>query len=188
MEDKLLERCGEYAAHFSGLCGVACTVLDAAERTFRFSSASPRFCQGCSHPRCQESHTHLYGSSEAYRWNGSYVYYCPMGLVFAASSISCEQGELCGAITGAILTLGMLTPVDPQDPVGSKRRTGALAKEFQKRFQEKFGDLRCKPLLKAGIQATDATPVARDMALTNRCDVLIITAMEIVEEMRGENA
>jgi len=26
------------------------------------------------------------------------------------------------------------------------------------------------------------------MALTNRCDVLIITAMEIVEEMRGENA
>ena len=84
--------------------------------------------------------------------------------------------------------LGMLTPVDPQDPVGSKRRTGALAKEFQKRFQEKFGDLRCKPLLKAGIQATDATPVARDMALTNRCDVLIITAMEIVEEMRGENA
>ena len=91
-------------------------------------------------------------------------------------------------LTGAILTLGMLTPVDPQDPVGSKRRTGALAKEFQKRFQEKFGDLRCKPLLKAGIQATDATPVARDMALTNRCDVLIITAMEIVEEMRGENA
>ena len=64
----------------------------------------------------------------------------------------------------------------------------SAAPEFQKRFQEKFGDLRCKPLLKAGIQATDATPVARDMALTNRCDVLIITAMEIVEEMRGENA
>ena len=99
---------------------------------------------------------------------------------------SFDMGGGFGA--GAHLTLGMLTPVYPQDPVGSKRRTGALAKEFQKRFQEKFGDLRCKPLLKAGIQATDATPVARDMALTNRCDVLIITAMEIVEEMRGENA
>ena len=83
-----------------------------------------------------------------------------MGGGFGAGA---QTGELCGAITGAILTLGMLTPVDPQD-------------------------LRCKPLLKAGIQATDATPVARDMALTNRCDVLIITAMEIVEEMRGENA
>ena len=74
-----------------------------------------------------------------------------MGGGFGAGA---QTGELCGAITGAILTLGMLTPVDPQDPVGSKRRTGALAKEFQKRFQEKFGDLRCKPLLKAGIQAT----------------------------------
>ena len=66
-----------------------------------------------------------------------------MGGGFGAGA---QTGELCGAITGAILTLGMLTPVDPQDPVGSKRRTGALAKEFQKRFQEKFGDLRCKPL------------------------------------------
>lgn len=80
-------------------------------------------------------------------------------------------------------------PGGPPGPCGQQAPApGALAKEFQKRFQEKFGDLRCKPLLKAGIQATDATPVARDMALTNRCDVLIITAMEIVEEMRGENA
>ena len=46
MEDKLLERCGEYAAHFSGLCGVACTVLDAAERTFRFPSACSPFLPG----------------------------------------------------------------------------------------------------------------------------------------------
>lgn len=43
-----------------------------------------------------------------------------MGGGFGAGA---QTGELCGAITGAILTLGMLTPVDPQDPVGSKRRT-----------------------------------------------------------------
>ena len=106
MEDKLLERCGEYAAHFSGLCGVACTVLDAAERTFRFSSASPRFCQGCSHPRCQESHTHLYGSSEAYRWNGKYIYYCPLGLVFVASSVSDDTGGLCGSLIAGPMVMG----------------------------------------------------------------------------------
>ena len=94
----------------------------------------------------------------------------------------------CQSVLAAYSDLTGLSQQASFDPVGSKRRTGALAKEFQKRFQEKFGDLRCKPLLKAGIQATDATPVARDMALTNRCDVLIITAMEIVEEMRGENA
>lgn len=98
-----------------------------------------------------------------------------------------QTGELCGAITGAILTLGMLTPVDAEDPVGSKRRTGKLAKEFQKRFQEKFGDLRCHPLLKREIQATEETPAAQELDLTNRCDILIVSAVEIVEEMRGEN-
>ena len=99
-----------------------------------------------------------------------------------------QTGELCGAITGAVLTLGLLTPVDPEDPVGSNRRTGKLAKEFQKRFQEKFGDLRCRPLLKAGIQAADHTPAAQEMGLSNHCDVLIITAVEILEEMRNENS
>ena len=99
-----------------------------------------------------------------------------------------QTGELCGAITGAVMTLGMLTPVDPSDPVGSKRRTGALAKDFQNRFREKFGELRCRPLLKADIHAGDHTPVARDMGLTNRCDVMIITAMEIVEEIRAQQA
>lgn len=104
-----------------------------------------------------------------------------MGGGFGAGA---QTGELCGAITGAILTLGLLTPVDAEDPVGSKRRTGKLAKEFQKRFQEKFGDLRCHPLLKREIQAGDHTPAAQDMDLTNRCDVLIVSAVEIVEEMR----
>ena len=97
-----------------------------------------------------------------------------------------QTGEVCGAIAGAVMALGLMNPVDPADPVGSKRRTGALAKEFQKRFQEKFGNLRCKPLLKTEIRAGDATPAARDMGLTNRCDILIVTAAEILEEMRRE--
>ena len=47
-----------------------------------------------------------------------------MGGGFGAGA---QTGELCGAIAGAVMTLGMLTPVDAEDPVGSKRRTGALA-------------------------------------------------------------
>lgn len=97
-----------------------------------------------------------------------------------------QTGEVCGAIAGAVMTLGLLTPVDPQEPVASKRRTGALAKEFQKRFEEKFGALRCRPLLKTEIKTGDHTPAARDLSLTNRCDILIISAMEIVEDMLRE--
>ena len=38
--------------------------------------------------------------------------------------------------------------------------------------------------IRDSIHATDATPAAQDMGLTNRCDVLIISAVEIIEEMR----
>ena len=48
-----------------------------------------------------------------------------MGGGFGAGA---QTGELCGAIAGAVMTLGMLTPVDAEDPVGSKRLTGSLAK------------------------------------------------------------
>ena len=94
-------------------------------------------------------------------------------------------GELCGALSGAIMTLGMCTPVDPQDPVGSKRRTGALSKEFQKRFQEKFGSLRCAPLLKTEI-APESSPAAQAVGTTNRCEILILSALEILEDMLAE--
>nr|WP_326183974.1 C-GCAxxG-C-C family protein [uncultured Oscillibacter sp.] len=95
-------------------------------------------------------------------------------------------GELCGAISGAVMTLGMLTPVDPADPVGSKKRSVALSRELQKRFSEKFGALRCQDLLKNKFTPDDTTPAAKSMGLTGHCDIMIVTAVEIVEEMLAE--
>ena len=97
-------------------------------------------------------------------------------------------GELCGAISGAVMTLGLLTPVDPADPAGSKKRTVALSKEFQKRFSERFGALRCKELLKNKFTPDDTTPAAKAMGLTGHCDIMIVTAVEIVEELLAERA
>ena len=96
-------------------------------------------------------------------------------------------GEVCGAISSAVMVLGRATPVDQNDPVASKRRTGALSKAFQKRFEEKFGNLRCAPLLKTEI-APDQSAAAQDVGTANRCEILILSAMEIVEEMLAERA
>lgn len=95
-------------------------------------------------------------------------------------------GELCGAITGAVMVLGMLTPVDAADPMGSKKRTVALSKELQKRFFEKFGALRCRDLLKSKFTPDDTTPAAKAMGLTGHCSIMVVTAVEIVEEMLAE--
>lgn len=95
-------------------------------------------------------------------------------------------GELCGAITGAVMTLGMLTPVDAADPVGSKKRTVALSRELQKRFSEKFNALRCQDLLQNRRTGEEGTPATRAMGLTNHCDIMIAAAAEIVEELLVE--
>lgn len=97
MDTDLEKRCRDYAAHVAALSGLPCSVLDTVRQAF-LEPASGRFCESCGFPRCQALNTHLYGSSEAYRWNGEYIYYCPAGLVFAAASVSDEYGEPTGSL------------------------------------------------------------------------------------------
>ena len=95
-------------------------------------------------------------------------------------------GEMCGAITGGIMALNLMTPVDMEDPVGSKKRAVAQSKEFQKRFKEKFGYLRCQDLLANKTTANEKTTAANTLGLTKHCDIMVVTAVEIVEEMLAE--
>ena len=95
-------------------------------------------------------------------------------------------GELCGAVVGAIITLGLLTPVDMEDPVDSKKRTVALGKELQKRFFEKGHALRCQDLLADKTVPGDHAPAAMALGLTGHCDIMIVTAVELVEEILAE--
>lgn len=48
-------------------------------------------------------------------------------------------GELCGAITGAAMTLGRLTPVDPADPCGQQKADGGAV---QRAAGEIFREVR----------------------------------------------
>ena len=98
-------------------------------------------------------------------------------------------GELCGAISGAIMVLGLLNPVDMKDPVGSKKKVMALSKDFQARFAARFSAVRCEELLK-NKAAPDAanTPAAHALGIAGHCSIMIVTAVEIVEEMLKERA
>ncbi len=95
-------------------------------------------------------------------------------------------GELCGAVSGAVMTLGLLTPVDMEQPAASKKRTVELSKEFQKRFAEKFDALRCKELLQKKFVPDERTPAALRMGVEGHCTIMIVTAVEILQEMLAE--
>ncbi|WP_298030782.1 C-GCAxxG-C-C family protein [uncultured Dysosmobacter sp.] len=98
------------------------------------------------------------------------------------------MGELCGAISGAVMTLGILTPADPNDPMGSKKQAGRLARELQKRFSGKFGALRCRDLLKNKTIPAGAAPAAQRLGVTDHCGIMVVTAVELVEELLAERA
>ena len=97
--------------NMSGLCGASCAFL-LLEPDIKLSCVGEdwlcsRYC-GCDY--CNTLH---YGCSEAYRWNGKYVFYCPKGLVFIAASVADEQGSLSGG-----MVLGPVVMGEPDDTIG----------------------------------------------------------------------
>ncbi|HNX15322.1 MAG TPA: AraC family transcriptional regulator [Oscillospiraceae bacterium] len=107
MQEQLSLRCEENAGHLSVLSGVPVRVFDTYNRVFIDQSTDERkkfFCSFCGNPKCNPENTHFYGCNEAYRWNGKYIYYCPIGLVFCASSVTDDSGKmLAGMIAGPVI-------------------------------------------------------------------------------------
>ena len=94
--------------------------------------------------------------------------------------------ELCGAVSGGVLVLSLLHPhTDGEDRAG-KVRLYAQAKEFRRRFQEVFGLTRCGDLLRARPGVTERNPASQRLGVTAHCDNMIVTAVEILEQMLQE--
>ena len=119
MTDQLIEKCKKYQKHFSELLRVPCAIVDmpvnAAPRCIPDTSCK-NFCDSCRYhanpDHKDELTTRLYGCNESHRWNGKYIYYCPMGLVFIAASMIDEFSTLVGG-----LVLGPLVMGDHQDVI-----------------------------------------------------------------------
>jgi C_GCAxxG_C_C family probable redox protein len=94
-----------------------------------------------------------------------------------------RTGETCGAISGALMALGLqkgFSEVDPQ----AKDRIYALAREFMRRFQERYGALDCKVLIGVDIGTPEGLQKARQQDIfSTRCSQFISGAVEIAEDM-----
>ena len=77
-----------------------------------------------------------------------------------------RSGEICGAISGAVMTIGLTQVKDPADPK-TKAKIAALTKELVNSFREKYGCVRCIELKKA----------------KKSCDELIAFASQMAEEI-----
>ena len=106
---ELLEECEKYRLHFMDLLEIGCKIVDLPENAPAYISPKmdiKDFCDHCSYGKNKGLTTLLYGCHEAHRWNGKYIYYCPLGLTFIAASISGSLGELTGGIVIGPIVMG----------------------------------------------------------------------------------
>ena len=102
---------------------------------------------------------------------------------FGGGMGGCHE-EVCGAVSGGVYVLSRLH-ADPADRGGHKT-VYPKAKEFRRRFQEVFGHTRCGDLRTVAPGATEATPAAFRLGAHSHCDIMVVTAVEILEQMLAE--
>ena len=98
--------------------------------------------------------------------------------------------EVCGAVSGALLALGMLRGYsDPQDPA-AKAAHYRLVQEYARRFRERNGSIVCRELLKDLPVSTGGAPEPRTPAFYARrpCLRLVGEAAAILDEILNETA
>ena len=102
----------ECAKAFAGACGVGCVVSDASgvvKYESGYGCASCQICHIAGRSREDCVQAHIYGMTEAERFGGKYIYFCPMGLTcFVSPILGNEHVE-------AKLTVGPFLMVDQQD-------------------------------------------------------------------------
>ena len=76
-------------------------------------------------------------------------------------------GEMCGSVSGALMAIGLCCRFNEAENKDAKDKIALLTKDFNGRFKERFGYLRCKDLKRKKIS----------------CDELIAAAAEIAEEI-----
>lgn len=110
-----LEKAKKCADTYSISTGVDCTVMDSHGRNLYKSCVNKEGCKFCEKIRgilskkqsCENAH--LYGSYQAERFGGKYVFFCPMGMVHWVSPITVD-----GMMKGAMLA-GPVQMVDPEE-------------------------------------------------------------------------
>ncbi len=92
--------------------------------------------------------------------------------------------DWCGAVTGALMVIGLRHGRTRAEDVAARDTTYALVQEFVRRFKARRDALRCRDLLGCDIGTPAGAQEAADRGLhDNFCPGLIADAVEILEDL-----
>ncbi|MGY5875590.1 MAG: C-GCAxxG-C-C family protein [Candidatus Thorarchaeota archaeon] len=91
------------------------------------------------------------------------------------------QGRTCGAVTGAIMALGVLAGQKQSDVEEHKKLSGKYAYKFQRVFTEEYGSTLCDELIDVDMKNPEARKKANDAGVfTKICPLFVERAVDIV--------
>lgn len=94
-----------------------------------------------------------------------------------------QQGEICGAVSGAVMLLGLKNGNSSIEDLESKEKTGKLVKEFCTQFKNKNGSIICKDLLGCDTSTEEGKQYAHDNNLREKtCENLVKDAIDLASK------
>lgn len=94
------------------------------------------------------------------------------------------SGGTCGALTGAMMAIGLKHGRQDADDRDAKAETVRLTRELMRRFKDQHGSLLCKVLIGCEIDTPQKFAAARDSGvMTATCPGLIRSACDTLEEI-----
>ncbi len=96
----------------------------------------------------------------------------------------CRKGEVCGAVSGALMVLGLLRGHCHRNAPEEKERAYSIGEEFMDRFIAENGTVVCRELLGYDLTKAEEKEKIRELGLfQTMCPKMVQSATEIVEGM-----
>ena len=95
-----------------------------------------------------------------------------------------RMGQTCGAVSGALMVIGLKHGHVAAEDKAAKEKTYALVREFVDEFRARNGAILCRELLGCDIGSPDGMQLFREKGLSaSICANLVRDAAEILEQL-----
>ncbi len=102
-----------------------------------------------------------------------------------------RSGNVCGAVTGALMAIGLSFPAKDAKEKATKEAAGKLSQEFMTRFRAQHGAINCRDLIGFDLSTPAGSQGAAEAGVFKTiCPGIVGGAVRIVEELlaRPESA
>ena len=95
-----------------------------------------------------------------------------------------RKGEMCGAVAGALMVLGLICGHSDSTDLESKARAYSVAEEYMNRFIQKNGSVVCRDLLGYDLtKPEDMEQIKEKNLFRTTCPQMVRSAAEILDEI-----